>query len=397
MKTIFLCVLAAVCVADFDLVLLKEAAAEEGAVCLDGSPGGFYLRKSPSGSRSWAINFEGGIQCYRDIDCAARTKENIGSSRNWPSSSSFNGILSEDADENPEFHDWNLVHVEYCDGAVFSGNLDEPFVVDGVKVYSRGARMLKAIFDNLLNVQGMKDADNVLVAGGSAGGQAVTYHANQIAAWMPSSVRIKFAAFSSFFPPFRTVDGVDVIEREWEMTYNLMNMSGSINPLCEKAMGPGKEYRCQFPPLSIEFVNVPYFMSNSYYDSWSTGCIYLAGFVEDGNTMNENCTAIPEWEACHDDWDCSQDQIDRLNKEWMEPLMALFNNSTVLKKDGNGALLYSCHRHVAENGHYNDIKVNGMTIREHLVSWFFSDNEPASKHTSMDCIYETDMTCNPTC
>ena len=384
--------------AAFDLVLLEDAARNDGAVCLDGSPAGYYLRKSPSGSRSWVVYFEGGILCYRDIDCAARSKEGGGSSASWASTASFGGVLSEDAGANPEFADWNLVGVKYCDGSCFSGELAEPFVVNGVKVYSRGARVLKAVFNSLLKDQGMSEADNILVAGGSAGGMTVTFHANQIAEWIPSSVkRVKFGAFSAMMPPFKNVNGEPVVETEFKANYKLMNSTGGVSPACEKAMGSGNGYKCLFPTNSLEYVTVPYFVSSSMYDSWGTGCIWLAGYVEDGNTMNENCTGDQSWSNCQDRWQCSQGEIDAMNAQWKDPLMAIVDKSKVLKKAGNGVFLYSCHTHVSEEGQYNSIKVNGKSIREALVEWYFSDNDAASAHTSVDCVYTNNMMCNPTC
>nr|GMD77935.1 pectin acetylesterase 12-like [Ipomoea batatas] len=34
----------------------------------------------------------------------------------------FTGILSNKAEENPDFYNWNRIKVRYCDGASFSGD-----------------------------------------------------------------------------------------------------------------------------------------------------------------------------------------------------------------------------------------------------------------------------------
>lgn len=53
-----------------------------GALCLDGTPGGYYQR--PGLSESWMIELEGGGWCVNEADCLSRSKTDIGSSKSWP-------------------------------------------------------------------------------------------------------------------------------------------------------------------------------------------------------------------------------------------------------------------------------------------------------------------------
>jgi hypothetical protein len=39
-----------------------------------------------------------------------------GSSINRVTTQTFNGLLSENAEVNPNFYNWNLIHINYCDG-----------------------------------------------------------------------------------------------------------------------------------------------------------------------------------------------------------------------------------------------------------------------------------------
>eukprot|EP01079_Euglenida_sp_SAG-EU17-18_P008823 gene8823-8003_t len=68
--------------------LLTEAAAAAGAVCLDGSPGGYYLRSplpgAPAGPARWVVFHEGGGWCGSDAGCAQRANTSLGSSTFWP-------------------------------------------------------------------------------------------------------------------------------------------------------------------------------------------------------------------------------------------------------------------------------------------------------------------------
>jgi len=36
----------------------------------------------------------------------------------------FTGILSNRHQENPDFHNWNIVVIRYCDGASFAGDAE---------------------------------------------------------------------------------------------------------------------------------------------------------------------------------------------------------------------------------------------------------------------------------
>jgi hypothetical protein len=65
-----------------DGFVLHMLDAGTGALCLDGSPGGFYLRNGTQ--TSWMIELEGGGWCVNEEDCLARSKTDIGSSKSWP-------------------------------------------------------------------------------------------------------------------------------------------------------------------------------------------------------------------------------------------------------------------------------------------------------------------------
>lgn len=81
------------------------------AVCLDGSPAGFYFAAStaPDGSalsRTWLIGLEGGGWCYTAAQCRWRARHApTGSSKAWPAEMELkHGPLSASPDENPDFY-----------------------------------------------------------------------------------------------------------------------------------------------------------------------------------------------------------------------------------------------------------------------------------------------------
>ena len=94
----------------------------QGAVCLDGSPPGYYFRPGKGcGAAKWIIHLAGGAFCYTKLRCYLLSLTYIGSSKNWPPSATLHGLMSDDSTVNPDFYQWNVAYVMYCDGAFFTG------------------------------------------------------------------------------------------------------------------------------------------------------------------------------------------------------------------------------------------------------------------------------------
>ena len=69
------------------------------------------------------MHLEGGGWCYTEADCVERSKTDLGSSKNYVSAYAFSGLLSASSIINPNFYNWNMVFVAYCDGVSFLGNV----------------------------------------------------------------------------------------------------------------------------------------------------------------------------------------------------------------------------------------------------------------------------------
>ena len=76
-----------------------------------------------SGATKWILHLEGGGWCYDEELCLARSKTSLGSSKSWPKTAAFGGFLSPNEAVNPDFYDWNVAFLMYCDGASFSGDV----------------------------------------------------------------------------------------------------------------------------------------------------------------------------------------------------------------------------------------------------------------------------------
>ena len=394
-------VLAAVAVSVYagalKLVLLEDAAKKDGAVCLDGSAAGYYIRRAPN-STGWSIYIQGGGWCYKESDCANRATGDRGSSANWATSRGSSGAISTDKTVNPDMYDWNLVFIPYCDGASFTGDVAEPVTVDGKKIYFRGFRILKAVFNALLNEEGMNKAENIYLWGTSAGGLSVFQHADQIARMVPATARFKASPYSGVFLKSANANGKNVYPAELKYVFNMQNSSAGAHEGCLAAKAADKKWECMFAQEILPYVKTPIFVGNSMYDEWSTRCIFTAEPVAASSHKNGNCSAIPSWTNCmKDGTKCTDAQIDEVNTKWGNQFLKVIKNSETLTRNGNGYYISSCHLHSGENSHFNSVKINGTTYQQALSKWFFNDNAPAANNQYVDCMWESDFCCNPTC
>jgi hypothetical protein len=83
------------------------------------------------------------------------------------------GILNPDLDDNP-VKSWNTAYLPYCDGSLFSGDVDLDLDNDNViDRYHRGHKNLSAGLDLIANT--FPNPKRILIAGLSAGGYATAY------------------------------------------------------------------------------------------------------------------------------------------------------------------------------------------------------------------------------
>merc|ERR1719183_1221361 len=100
---------------------MTDAAKSNGAQCLDGSPGAYYLQKGTGdGVNKWYIHHQGGGWCESMDDCLSRSQGGLGSSKGFPATANLGGgYFDTDATQNPLMFNWNHVYMRYCDGASF--------------------------------------------------------------------------------------------------------------------------------------------------------------------------------------------------------------------------------------------------------------------------------------
>jgi len=397
-----LAVIASACLAQMKAVYMKEAAVTDGAVCLDGTPGMYYFKPgSEANSTKWILHLLGGGLCLTDAECVLRSKSYMGSSSIWPPTFKYGGPLNDDPKINPDFYDWNHVLFVYCDGACFSGDVTEPVQVGSDTIYYRGHRVLIATVKDLLKNQGLDKATDVLVLGDSAGGMATFFHSDLIRTMMPESVtRFKGMPLSGIFLDHANAEGRAYFANDTKHVFDMQNCSGGVNQRCVAAQSADEKYKCFFGQYTMEHVETPLFVVNSAYDVVGTACI-LGGEPETTPTTSGvgNCSAVPGWSPCEaDPPQCTKEQW-HLIEGYADEFMKIVENNPKVNEDGSGLFEYSCHTHAVEatSAAWFSIAVDKTILRDAVKKWYFSDNEPASKHTYKDCLNQQSYTCNPTC
>lgn len=264
------------------LILLPDAAERTGAVCLDGSPAGYYYRKGTAAGK-WLVVFNGGGWCKgagaqgSAVACAARAKTSLGTSKLWAKTlhEDAHGMTNTNCTINPAFCEYSVAYMYYCDGLSFSGDRAAPLEVPGGAVspiFFRGKRIIDANIADLLTNRGMGSAATVVLSGHSAGGLATYLHADYIKTLLPSTVSNYVAVpDAGFFLDHANVYGVHLHGNEMRDAFTLGNASAVYNNDCvAKALAAqgGSSTDCIFPQHFAQYIKTSLHVTQSQYDSY---------------------------------------------------------------------------------------------------------------------------------
>ncbi|CAH9072572.1 unnamed protein product [Cuscuta epithymum] len=253
-------------------ILIKSAIAD-GAVCLDGSPPAYnWDAGHGSSAHNWLVHLGGGGWCLNSTiyehhkeayagSCIKRAETDIGSSFRMSDHYPFNGIFS-DKKNDTYFYNWNRVIVRYCDGASFSGDVDQPD--PETKLFYRGARIYKAVINELM-AKGMKDAQNVILAGGSAGGIGAMIHCDHFRSLFHPSVNVKCYADSSFFLKLKDPKHAKYFKTVFGTVVELQQVAKALPAECISKRSAAS---CFFPKHLVKYIKTPIYFLNSAFDSY---------------------------------------------------------------------------------------------------------------------------------
>lgn len=166
------------------------------ARCNDGTPYGFRVRVSPTGSRDWVISLRGGgfcddyaVPCIRH-DYLMSTPPQADRAL-WVPDDENGGVFDADPANNPVWHDANWVFAPYCSSDFFAGTRTDPtpLLVAPDGWFFAGRLNVQALLETLVRHYGLDDRSEhgarILFAGTSAGAVGVLATADLAAAQLP--------------------------------------------------------------------------------------------------------------------------------------------------------------------------------------------------------------------
>ncbi|XP_008227764.1 PREDICTED: pectin acetylesterase 3-like isoform X1 [Prunus mume] len=355
---------------------LIDSAASKGAVCLDGTLPGYHLHPGyGSGANSWLIQLEGGGWCNSIRNCVYRKTTRRGSSKFMEKQLPFTGILSNKAEENPDFFNWNRVKLRYCDGASFSGDSQN----EAAQLHFRGQRIWLAAMEELMS-KGMQKADQALLSGCSAGGLASILHCDEFQDLFPETTRVKCLSDAGMFLDAIDVSGGHTLKNLYAGVVSLQEVQKNLPKTCIDHLDPTS---CFFPQNLVANVKTPMFLLNAAYDAWQVQAS-LAPPSADPRGL---------WGACKSNHAlCNSSQIQFLQDFRNQMLNAVRDFSMSTK---NGLFINSCFAHCQserqDTWFADDSPVLGnRAIALSVGDWYF-DRLPVK---AIDCAYPCDNTCH---
>ncbi|KAL6549750.1 hypothetical protein OROMI_020238 [Orobanche minor] len=245
-------------------ITILDNALAKGAVCLDGTPAGYhYSRGFGDGSNNWLVYLPGGGWCPTAASCLDRvqTTPDIASTKHI-TRTYFGGILSPNQTYNPDFYNWNRAFIRYCDGSSFIGDVEA--VDPETNLHYRGSRIFSAVVDELLEL-GLRNAQNVILAGNSAGGLATILNCDRFRTFVPNAPRVKCISDSGFFIRAKDLPNAGGRELNFAQVVELHGATKFLPSSCTSKMDPGL---CFFPENLVGDIQTPLFLLNSAFDRY---------------------------------------------------------------------------------------------------------------------------------
>ena len=244
-----------------------KAARSRQALCLDGTPAAYFLRRTASDNgKRWIIFVPGGAWCSSKETCFARSKTDLGSSKYTPSLAQMAGILSSNRSNNPYFYNWNVLYLQYCDGSSFMGDIEQPIAFGNVFLYSRGFTILNTFLEEIVPTY-LSKAREVIVVGNSAGALSVMANADLISSYIPRSIKVHFVSDAGFFVDVPCRNEQYVFSRWMKSLNDFHNITRALPQDCV-ATFQREKWRCIMPENFLRFTKSSLALINSMADAW---------------------------------------------------------------------------------------------------------------------------------
>ncbi|XP_022706381.1 palmitoleoyl-protein carboxylesterase notum1-like [Varroa jacobsoni] len=256
------------------LRLLKKVLLHNStAMCNDGSPAGYYIRRATGGSKRWVVFLEGGWHCFNEKTCHIRWKTNghFMTSLGWTEQRYERGILSPNMAENPYLWNANHVFVPYCSSDGWSG---ASMATRQGEFSFMGAVILRKVIEDLIRRGGLLSARLIFLAGSSAGGVGVFLNIDRVADQIReagSRARVRGIVDSGWFldnepygqAPCRDVHNCNAVTM---IQSGLSFWQGMLPERCTQYLSKEEHWKCYFPYRIYPTLKTPSFVVQFVYD-----------------------------------------------------------------------------------------------------------------------------------
>jgi len=251
------------------------------AVCVDGSPAGYYWQEGDQDSSMWIIDMQGGGWCYNEKSCAKRCPKG---SEDWHCSSKgyknekklSGGLLHPEIDSAISLA--HRVWVPYCTSDAHMGDAE---AFNGMQF--RGARVLRATITDLVERAGLGQGAGrplIILSGQSAGGRGAMVNLDyvrgmlggmlaqraDVLGFLDSPLWIDVPPFTSHFVGFAA---------ECKGVFSFANVT-NLDTRCEEA-NPGDEgWKCIMGQYRLPFLRTPYMLIASQYDAFQLSANHIS-------------------------------------------------------------------------------------------------------------------------
>eukprot|EP00825_Cyclidium_porcatum_P022840 TRINITY_DN25101_c0_g1_i2.p1 TRINITY_DN25101_c0_g1~~TRINITY_DN25101_c0_g1_i2.p1 ORF type:complete len:308 (+),score=42.28 TRINITY_DN25101_c0_g1_i2:156-1079(+) len=285
-------------------------------------------------------------------------------------------------------YNWNRVIFMYCDGAFHQGMREEPIeykasVFKKVKLYIRGYNNTMTILNDIPN---LKQATQIVVSGGSAGGVAAFIWADYIQEWLGTSVNYAAIPDSGYVYDVLNVQTNTHLTRiQLESLYNISNAEIRIPQGKCADFYDDQGWRCLITSDLVSFIETNLFIIHSEYDAW---------FIP--NSLGIDCINNLTLKSC------SNSQMNDINNYRSEIINKLAE--TISIRPNWGVWSPACVYHVLTseqtfNSSIYEIPMqSGNTLAESIDAWikseFKKNNESQSLLYSRKLLEEEDNNSN---
>ncbi|XP_054461092.1 carboxylesterase notum2 [Anoplopoma fimbria] len=257
--------------------------------CNDGTAAGFYLKEF-RGSRRWLLFLEGGWCCHSKDTCDSRYQNipRLMSSSSWPQTKRGTGILSSQAQENPHWHNANIVFIPYCSSDVWSGTGVAPTPpprlrqsrekerdrnTNATEYTFMGSLIIREVIKDLIP-KGIKQAKVVMLSGTSAGGTGVLLNIERVASQLEqlgAEAHVRGLVDSGWFLESKQQRSPNCPETiscspEDAIKIGLRLWNGVVPDRCRQLYKKGEEWQCFFGHKLYSTLTSPLFVVQWLFD-----------------------------------------------------------------------------------------------------------------------------------